>query len=84
MSAPAVSKHLKILETSGLIRRSRNAQWRPCELDVKTIQAAGDWIDEVKAMTVGRLDRLEAYIETLQVTAQQTDEPNQTPSGEGD
>ena len=84
MSAPAVSKHLKILEGSGLIRRSRNAQWRPCELDVKTIQAAGDWIDEVKAMTQGRLDRLEAYIETLRATAKQIEDPNQTPSSEGD
>ena len=30
ISAPAVTKHLKVLERAGLISRSRNAQWRPC------------------------------------------------------
>src|SRR5262249_31130400 len=27
---PAVSRHLKVLETAGLISRGREAQWRPC------------------------------------------------------
>ena len=30
MSLPAVSKHLRVLERSGLISRGRSAQWRPC------------------------------------------------------
>ena len=33
MSAPAVSKHLKVLERAGLIARGREAQWRPARLE---------------------------------------------------
>jgi DNA-binding transcriptional ArsR family regulator len=29
MSLPAISKHLKVLEKAGLIRRGREAQWEP-------------------------------------------------------
>jgi len=32
MTLPAVSKHLKVLEASGLISRTRDAQFRPCHL----------------------------------------------------
>ncbi|HEY8847128.1 MAG TPA: metalloregulator ArsR/SmtB family transcription factor, partial [Candidatus Limnocylindrales bacterium] len=32
MSLPGVSKHLKVLETAGLIVKGRDAQWRPCRL----------------------------------------------------
>ena len=32
ISAPAISKHLKVLESAGLITRGREAQWRPCKL----------------------------------------------------
>jgi DNA-binding transcriptional ArsR family regulator len=33
MSLPGVSKHLKVLETAGLISKGRDAQWRPCRLE---------------------------------------------------
>ena len=35
MSLPAVSKHLKVLERSGLISRRRDAQFRPCHLEAR-------------------------------------------------
>ena len=38
MSMPAVSKHLKVLETAGLITRSREAQWRPCRIDPRALK----------------------------------------------
>src|ERR1700689_4891841 len=40
MSLPAVSKHLKVLERAGLIARSREAQWRPCQLNAGPLQDA--------------------------------------------
>src|ERR1700689_2920869 len=40
MSLPAVSRHLKVLERSGLITRSREAQWRPCRLAAGPLQDA--------------------------------------------
>src|ERR671911_2621578 len=33
ISLPAVSRHLKVLETAGLISRGREAQWWPCRLE---------------------------------------------------
>lgn len=31
-SAPAISRHLRVLEAAGLIERQRSAQWRVCSL----------------------------------------------------
>ena len=66
LSAPAVTKHLKSLERGGLISRSREAQWRPCKLEAAPIQEATDWIERLKAATELSLDRLDAYLQTLQ------------------
>ncbi|HEY0565336.1 MAG TPA: metalloregulator ArsR/SmtB family transcription factor, partial [Terriglobales bacterium] len=42
MSLPAVSKHLGVLENAGLIRRGRDAQWRPCSLSAGPLKAVAD------------------------------------------
>ena len=39
MSLPAVSKHLGVLESAGLISRGREAQWRPARLEGRERQA---------------------------------------------
>ena len=43
MSLPAVSKHLRVLQRSGLIAQGRHAQWRPCRLEATPLRdmAAG-------------------------------------------
>ena len=66
MSLPAVSKHLKVLERSGLITRSREAQWRPCRLEAKPMKAAVDWMEQYREQWEERLDRLDAYLQELQ------------------
>lgn len=65
MSAPAVSKHLKVLESSGLICRSRDAQWRPCQLRAEPLLQASLWMEQYRLQWEARLDRLEAYLQTL-------------------
>ena len=75
ISAPAVTKHLKSLERGGLISRSRNAQWRPCQLEVAPMKQVTSWIEEIEAMTEQHLDRLEAYLQTLQAGQNPTDTP---------
>jgi DNA-binding transcriptional ArsR family regulator len=62
MSPPAVTKHLKILERAGLIRRSRSAQWRPCRLELAPLRTASEWIEEQRKQWESRLDRLENYL----------------------
>lgn len=68
LSAPAISRHLKVLEESGLITRGRDAQWRPCRLDPRPLGAAVDWIEHTRRELEARFDRLDAYLHELQRT----------------
>jgi len=65
MSLPAVSKHLKVLERAGLIARSREAQWRPCQLDAGPLRSVADWVDHYRRFWAESLDRLDDYLEKL-------------------
>jgi DNA-binding transcriptional ArsR family regulator len=65
ISAPAISKHLKVLEKAGLISRGRDAQWRPCRIEAKALKDAADWIDEYKKFWEESFDRLDAYLKTM-------------------
>lgn len=66
MSLPAVSKHLGVLERSGLIERGRDAQWRPCRLKAKPLKEAVDWIAQYRQHWEESLDRLDSYLQQLQ------------------
>jgi len=66
MSLPAVSKHLKVLERAQLIKRGREAQWRPCELKAAPLKEADAWIEQYRTMWEERFDRLDAYLMELQ------------------
>lgn len=68
MSAPAFSKHLKVLERAGLIERGRHAQFRPCRLNPEGLKAASDWIGEYRRFWEESLDRLDAYLDTFRNT----------------
>lgn len=66
MSLPAVSKHLKVLERAQLIKRGKEAQWRPCELKAEPLKEADAWIEQYRALWEARFDRLDAYLMELQ------------------
>ncbi len=66
ISAPAVTKHLKVLERSGLITRSRRAQWRPCRLKAKPLREVADWVQRYQRFWDGSFDRLDAYLAEAQ------------------
>ena len=68
MSLPAVSKHLKVLEHAGLIARGREAQWRPCRLEVGPLKEAADWIGGYRRFWEESFDRLDEYLQGLQTT----------------
>lgn len=65
ITLPAISKHIKVLETAGLITRSRNAQQRPCKLSTNALKEVDDWMDAYRKIWEQRLDRLGTYIETI-------------------
>jgi DNA-binding transcriptional ArsR family regulator len=74
MTLPAISKHLKVLERAGLIRRSRDAQWRPCRLQAAPLKNASDWIEKYRQFWEQRLDRLGDYLHELQTKEKYHDE----------
>jgi DNA-binding transcriptional ArsR family regulator len=65
MSLPAVTKHLKVLEASGLITKSRDAQWRPCKLNGAPFREAVDWMEQYRIFWEESLDRLGAYLNSV-------------------
>lgn len=69
MSLPAISKHLRVLEHSGLITRSREGQVRPCQLKAAPMKQAVDWLERYRQHWEERLDRLEDYLKELQTAA---------------
>jgi DNA-binding transcriptional ArsR family regulator len=67
MTAPAITKHLKVLERAGLITRSRQAQWRPCQLNAAPLHEAADFIEQYRQFWEQRFDRLDAYLQTMKI-----------------
>jgi DNA-binding transcriptional ArsR family regulator len=66
ISLPAISKHLKVLERSGLITRGRDAQFRPCHLEVEALDQTLDWISAHRRIWDERFDKLDARLRDLQ------------------
>ena len=71
MSLPAISKHLKVLEKSGLIIRRSEAQKRLCKLQTKPIKDAVEWLEHHRKLWEERLDRLDEYLKEIQFKAKE-------------
>ena len=65
ISAPAISRHLKVLEEAKLIRREVEAQKRRCHLRPETLKAAAEWLEIYRQFWGERLDSLESYLDAL-------------------
>jgi DNA-binding transcriptional ArsR family regulator len=63
MSLPAVSKHLRVLEHAGLVRRRRTGRLHRMKLNVMPMKQAAQWIEEYRRFWEGSLDRLADYLE---------------------
>jgi DNA-binding transcriptional ArsR family regulator len=66
VSLPAISRHLKVLETADLIVREKRAQQRVCRLRPEALKTASDWIEHNRRLWEERFDRLDAYLRELQ------------------
>ena len=68
MSLPAVSKHLRVLERAGLIKRRRHGRVHSLKLEAEPMKQASQWIEEYRRFWEGSLDRLDEYLKELQKT----------------
>lgn len=62
MSLPAVMQHLRVLETSGLVRSEKAGRVRTCRINPAALRTAEDWIAGRRADLAAQLDRLGAYL----------------------
>jgi DNA-binding transcriptional ArsR family regulator len=69
ISRPAVSKHLRVLERAGLVRRTPEGRISRCELDARPMREAAEWVSDYRMFWEAQLDRLERYLD------QQKDSP---------
>lgn len=73
MSQPAISRHLKVLETAGLISRSRDGQRRPCRIEITALEAANDWLEDYRRVWEANFQRLDALLAEMKAAG---DAPN--------
>jgi DNA-binding transcriptional ArsR family regulator len=83
ISGPAISRHLKVLERSGLITRSREAQWRPCRIEPRALKGVDEWLEEYRRLWEERFDRLDDYLRQLQAKEAGAKSDNEKPRKRG-
>jgi DNA-binding transcriptional ArsR family regulator len=66
MSLPAISKHVRVLEKAGLIRRRRQGRMHRLNLEASPMKQAAQWIEEYRRFWEQSLDRLDEYLKELQ------------------
>ena len=66
LSAPAISKHLRVLQRASLITQGRRGQWRPCRLRAKPLEEVADWVEQYRKFWEESFDRLDEYLIKLQ------------------
>jgi DNA-binding transcriptional ArsR family regulator len=63
ISMQAVSQHLQVLERSGLISRSKDAQLRPSRLDGAPLKDAVAWLEHYRRFWERGFDRLDERLQ---------------------
>ena len=68
VSLQAVSKHLKVLESAGLVSRGRDAQRRPAHLEAEVFDLMDKWIERYRLQAEKRYQRLDAVLAAMNQT----------------
>ena len=65
LSQPTISSHIKVLESAGLVSRTRDAQTRPCKLVAERIEEINEWLVQVQDVWEGNYKRLDGLLAEL-------------------
>lgn len=65
VSKQAISKHLRVLEDAGLVRRSGQARRQPVQLDPKVFDLMAAWIARYQRQAEERYRRLDAVLAAM-------------------
>ena len=63
MKIPTISRHLKVLESAKLIRRTVEGRRHHCRINHEGITTVQEWLKHYQAFWNGQFDALEHYIE---------------------
>jgi DNA-binding transcriptional ArsR family regulator len=63
MSLPAVSKHLRVLESAGLVTRRKDGRVQRCNLVAGPMKAAAEWIEYYRHFWEAQFDSLARFLE---------------------
>ena len=63
-----------MLERAGLIKRGREAQWRPCRLEASPLDEVAEWAEGYRRFWDASYDRLDEYLKTLKQKEQDDDD----------
>ena len=66
MTKGAVTKHVKVLERAGLLKRDVQGRVHRCEIDTRPLDKAEQWVANVREYWEARFDDLAGYLEELQ------------------
>jgi DNA-binding transcriptional ArsR family regulator len=69
VSAPAISRHLRVLERAGLIRRTKRGRLHHIELSAEPLRRAKDWLEIYRQHWESSLDALAHYLESAEPSA---------------
>jgi DNA-binding transcriptional ArsR family regulator len=62
VSAPAITKHMRVLEKAGLLSREKKGREHHCRLEQERMKEAEAWIEEHRKFWNDKLDALERYL----------------------
>lgn len=65
MTLPTISKHIKVLQRAGLVRRGQRAQYRPCALDAAPLEEVSTWAEQYRQVWETSFDRMDEYLAAL-------------------
>ena len=70
ISQPAVTKHLKVLESAGLISRRKDAQRRLSRLEPQRLQQMSEWLGSYREYWEESFERLDALVAEIADTTE--------------
>ncbi|MGQ0742353.1 MAG: ArsR/SmtB family transcription factor [Alphaproteobacteria bacterium] len=62
ISAPAISRHLRVLETAKLVTRERAGKHRRCRLHPQALKSAAEWLEFYRHFWAGTLEKLDTHL----------------------
>ncbi len=80
MTLAAASKHIKVLERAGMVRRTVAGRTHLCRLDAQPLHAGVEWLRHYEKFWNDRLDTLEAILRTENEKSKQADSTKQNDS----